>query len=167
MNLKKENTRLCWDGSNKDSPDDWAVNDNVDMEDNPLITFGNSKSKFMTDVYNIRIDHPGEEIWLGTADVKACFRTPKLHPEITGTFSFMIGFMNCFFVMTAMVFGYKSSTNSWEPFRRAIEIMSSVFFDKYKDDKESYKDYLDYVVFDELPSREVTFTKAIRPAQHQ
>ena len=126
MNLKKENTRLCWDGSNKDSPDDWAVNDNVDMEDNPLITFGNSKSKFMTDVYNIRIDHPGEEIWLGTADVKACFRTPKLHPDITGTFSFMIGFMNCFFVMTAMVFGYKSSTNSWEPFRRAIEIMSIV-----------------------------------------
>jgi hypothetical protein len=160
MNLKKANARLCWDGSNKDDPLDWAVNDDVDMELEPLITFGNTKDLFFTDMYNLRIDDPEREYWIGTADVKACFRFPKLHPDITGAFSFMMGFMKIFFLMTAMVFGFKSSANSWEPFRRAIEIMSAVCFDNIGDDSTIHQEYVDMVNFGDLPSPDEKFTKA-------
>jgi hypothetical protein len=134
MNMKKENARLCWDGSNKDAAEDWAMNDDVDMEDEPLITFGNTKLQFMKHLYNLRISYPTEEIWLGTADIKACFRWPKLHPDITGAFGFVMGFLNSFFLMTAMVFGFRASANSWEPFRRAIEALTAVFFVKFEED---------------------------------
>ena len=160
MNLKKANARLCWDGSNKDDPLDWAVNDDVDMESEPLITFGNTKDLFFTDMYNHRIDDPDKDIWIGTADVKACFRFPKLHPDITGAFSFMMGFMKIFFLMTAMVFGFKSSANSWEPFRRAIEIMSAVCFENFGDDSTIHQKYIDMVNFGDLPLPDEKFTKA-------
>lgn len=160
MNMKKENARLCWDGSNKDAAEDWAMNDDVDMEDEPLITFGNTKLQFMKHLYNLRISYPTEEIWLGTADIKACFRWPKLHPDITGAFGFVMGFLNSFFLMTAMVFGFRASANSWEPFRRAIEALTAVFFVQFEEDISSHQEFIDMVQFDELPPSDTEFVRA-------
>jgi hypothetical protein len=114
MNTKKENIRLCWNGSKKYGPDDKPMNEDVDMEDAPLITFGNTNEKFMREVYNLRIDHPEEEIWLGTIDLSACFRHSSINPSAVGGFSFVFGFMNILFIMTAMVFGFALSANYWE-----------------------------------------------------
>lgn len=160
MNMKKENARLCWDGSNKDAAEDWAMNDDVDMEDEPLITFGNTKLKFMQHLYNLRISYPTSEIWIGTADIKACFRWPKLHPDITGAFGFVMGFLNSFFLMTSMVFGFRASANSWEPFRRAIESMTAVFFTKFEEDISTHQEFIDMVHFDDLPPPETVFERA-------
>lgn len=59
-----------------------------------------------------------------------------------------------------MVFGFKSSANSWEPFRRAIEAISAYYYGKFESDEETYKEYLDLVEFDDLPPTEIKFTKA-------
>ncbi|KAL7489749.1 hypothetical protein ACHAW6_015469 [Cyclotella cf. meneghiniana] len=139
--MKKENARLCWDGSNKDAAEDWAMNDDVDMEDEPLITFGNTKLNFMKHLYNLRISYPSSEIWIGTADIKACFRWPKLHPDITGAFGFAIA-------------------NSWEPFCRAIELMTAIFFVQFKEDISTHQKFIDMVHFDDLPPPKMVFARA-------
>ncbi len=160
MNMKKENARLCWDGSNKDAAEDWAMNDDVDMDDEPLITFGNTKLEFMKHLYNLRISYPHDEIWLATADIKACFRWPKLHPDITGAFGFVMGFLQSFFLMTAMVFGFRASANSWEPFRRAIEALTAVFFVQFEEDISTHQEFIDLLRFDELPPPGTEFVQA-------
>jgi hypothetical protein len=42
MNLKHFNIRLCWNGSKVYFEDDKPMNQDVDMEKEPLITFGNT-----------------------------------------------------------------------------------------------------------------------------
>ena len=58
----------------------------MDLE--PLITFGHTKKKFLTDIYNARISFPDRIILLAMADIKACFRHGRLHPDLTGAFGF-------------------------------------------------------------------------------
>ena len=44
MNMKKkESPRVVWDGTNKKHPNDQVMNEDVDMENKPIITFGNAK----------------------------------------------------------------------------------------------------------------------------
>jgi hypothetical protein len=70
------------------------------------ITFGHVKIQLYIDIYNTRISHPYIVILLGMADIKACFRFPRIHPDLTGAFGFMAGgFYN---LATAMVFGSTS-----------------------------------------------------------
>lgn len=128
LNMKKLAARMCWDGTNKDHPDDWAVNDNIDMENKPIITFNSTLMLFLTLLWNERISWPQDEILIGAANIKACFRWPKIHPDAAGAFCFNIGFMGLFFISAAMVFGFRVSSNSWEPFRRAIETMAAIYF---------------------------------------
>ena len=51
-------------------------------------------------------------------DVKSCHRQCKLHPDIAGGFSFIVG--QLLYVPVGNVFGGVTSASSWEPFRRAI-----------------------------------------------
>jgi hypothetical protein len=53
MNLKKENLRVCWDSSSKSDPIDWVMNDDLDMEQEPPITFGMTKMNLMHQLYNL------------------------------------------------------------------------------------------------------------------
>ena len=73
----------------------------------------------------MRISFPEEVIYLALADVKACFRFQRIHPDLTGAFGFLVHDFYCLAV--AMVFGSNTSASSWEPFRRAIEELSKVF----------------------------------------
>jgi hypothetical protein len=50
------------------------------------ITFGHVKIQLYINVYNTRIIHPCVVILLGMADIKACFRLPRIHPDLTGAF---------------------------------------------------------------------------------
>ena len=162
MNMKKpESPRIVWDGTNKKHATDWVMNDDVDIESEPIITFGNTKMEFMTAMYNTRADYEDEEIWIGAADIKACFRYPRIHPDVCGAFSYVIDFMGFFFVSTAMVFGFAASANCWEPFRRAIERMTAVFFEQMNNESTDHQDLIDMLEFDDLPMKDtVTFTKA-------
>ena len=95
------------------------------MEHEAEVTFGLSKLLFYQYLYNLRISFPEEVIYLALADVKACFRFPRIHPDLTGAFGFLVRDFYCLAV--AMVFGSNTSASSWEPFRRAIEELSKVF----------------------------------------
>ena len=75
----------------------------------------------MRDLYNVQVSWSDTRIWLATADVKSCFRTPKLYPGGCGSFGYVFPFMKMFFISTAMVFGYDASARSWEPLQHAIE----------------------------------------------
>eukprot|EP00956_Cyclotella_meneghiniana_P011404 scaffold15999_cov56-Cyclotella_meneghiniana.AAC.1 len=132
-------------------PDDTPMNMGVDDEDEPEITFGTTLMNFMVQLYNQRISYPSDEIWLATADIKACFRFPKIHPDVTGAFSFVFPFMGHLYISTAMVFGFILSANCWEPFRRAIETMTQVYFSRFSKDSTLYKEYLDMISFDKVP----------------
>jgi hypothetical protein len=79
------------------------------------------------DIYNTQISHPTATILLGMADIKACFRFPRIYPNLTGAFGFMVG--NYYNLATAIVFGSTTSASSWEPFQQAIEALSVVYAD--------------------------------------
>ena len=88
----------------------------VDKE--AVITFGQVKMLFYKYLYNLRVSYPREDILLAMADIKACFRYPKLHADLVGAFGSSAQGYYC--LTTAMVFGSNTSATSWEPFRRAI-----------------------------------------------
>jgi hypothetical protein len=88
------------------------------------------------------------------ADIKACFRFPRIHPDLTGAFGLMAGgFYN---LATAMVFGSTTSASSWEPFRRGIEALSVAYADR-PDLVIKHKFYLDMISWaKEDPTTEIT-----------
>jgi hypothetical protein len=88
------------------------------------------------------------------ADIKACFRFPRIHPDLTGAFGFMAGgFYNLAMVM---VFGSTTSTSSWELFRRGIEALSLAYADR-PNLVVKHKYYLDMISWaDEDPTTEIT-----------
>ena len=119
------NPRVVWDGSTKHDPNDVVLNEVTSMEHEAEVTFGLTKLLSYQYLYNLRISFPEEVIYLALADVKACFRFPRIHPDLTGAFGFLVHDFYCLAV--AMVFGSNTSASSWEPFRRAIEELSKVF----------------------------------------
>ena len=69
----------------------------------------------LMDIYNMRISYPTATILLGLADVKVCFRYPKVHADLTGAFDFTADELSN--LATAMVFRLTASASSWEAFR--------------------------------------------------
>ena len=134
--------RVVWDGSTKRTPMDTVLNDITSVADEAEITFGDTKMRFYTDVYNLRISHPLEPILLALADVKACFRFGRIHPDLTGAFGFCADEYYC--LATAMVFGSNTSATSWEPFRCSIEALSSHYMN-HPDLVDKHRRFLDMV----------------------
>ena len=69
--------------------------------------------------------YPQASILLALADTKACFSFPRIHPDLTGAFGFLIN--NFFCLAVAMVFGSSTLSSCWEPFRRVIEGLALKF----------------------------------------
>ena len=63
---------------------DIVMNDMTPTENEAEITFGSAKVFFYQYLYNLRISFPHEVIFLPLADIKACFRFPRIHPDLTG-----------------------------------------------------------------------------------
>jgi len=123
-----KNDRLVWDGTTTLLALDIVMNQVTPVDREAPITFGHIKIQLYIDIYNTRIRHPYVIILLGMADIKACFRFPRIHPDLTGAFGFLAGgFYN---LATAMVFGSTASASSWEPFRRGIEALSVEYADR-------------------------------------
>lgn len=144
-----KNDRICWDASTTREVDDTVMNqpDVTIMDDEAAITFGNVKRQFLTDIWNTRISNPGAIILLGTADIKACYRYPRISPDVTGGFGFLaVGY---YFLATAMVFGSTASCSSWEPFRRAIEALSAQFANR-QELVTKHKEWLDMISWAKL-----------------
>ena len=137
-----KNPRICWDASTKRSPDEIVLNEVTSTENEAIITFGNTKKIFLKDLYNARISFPDAPILLALADVKACYKHPRIHPDVTGAHGFHAE--DFYFLATAMVFGSRASASSWEAFRRAIEALSKVYANR-PDLVIKHKEYLDMI----------------------
>jgi hypothetical protein len=60
--------------------------------------FGSVKEAILSRIYTLRAHTPGADIITHTNDVKSAFRQIKLHPDIIGTFSYIIAdhlFLSC------------------------------------------------------------------------
>ena len=122
------NPRAVWDGTTKSDADDVVLNEVTPVDHEPEVTFGKAKIFFYQYLYSLRVSFPEEVIYLALADIRACFRYPRIHPDLTGAFGFMAD--GLYYLATAMIFGHISSSPSWEPFRRAIEKLYVSFADR-------------------------------------
>jgi hypothetical protein len=151
-----KNSPVSWDASKKYGPDEVVLNEVTPMDLEPLITFGHTKKKFLTDIYNARISFPDRTILLAMADIKACFRHGRLHPDLTGAFGFNAE--QYYYLATAMVFGSKASASSWEAFRRTIEALSRVYAN-CPDLVIKHRRYLDMIAWED-PDPTIILTPA-------
>ena len=108
------------------------------------IDFGLAKMKLLIGIYNWRISYPQMKIFLALADITACFHFPRMHADVTGAFGFMAE--ELYFFATSMAFGSNASASSWEPFRRAIQLMIPVLSMR-TDLVEKHKGLLDMLVW--------------------
>jgi hypothetical protein len=118
------------------------------------VTFGHVKSQIYMDIYNTRISYPTTTILLGLADIKACFRYPRIHADLIGAFSFIAD--KLYNLATAMVFGSTASASSWEAFRQAIKALTKVFANRL-DLVIRHKKLIDMLKWEEIdPSAKLT-----------
>ncbi len=110
-----KNDQLVWDRPTTLLALDIVMNQVMPVDREAPITFGHVKIQLYIDIYNTRISHPYVVILLGMADIKACFRFPRIHPDLTGVFGFLAGGFYNF--ATVMVFGSTTSASSWELFQ--------------------------------------------------
>ena len=102
MVIKDEKGRVVWDGTTKIEYWDTVMNDYTSIDNEAEITFGTAKMEFYWLIYNMRVSFPEASIFLALADVKACFRFPRIHPDLAGAFGFLVANFCC--LVTAMIF---------------------------------------------------------------
>ncbi len=110
-----KNNCFAWDGLTVTRLTDLVINQVTSVTQEAPVTFGHVKSQIYLDIYNRLISYPTATILLGLADIKACFRYPRIHTDLTGAFGFIAD--ELYNLATAMVFGLTASASSWEAFR--------------------------------------------------
>jgi hypothetical protein len=123
----KDSKNNChvWEKLTVTVPTDIVMNHVTPVAKEAPVTFGHVKRQIYVDIYNTRISYPTATILLGLANVKGCFRYPRIHADLTGAFGFIAE--KLYNLATATVFGLTASTSSWEAFRQAIEALTKVF----------------------------------------
>ena len=151
-----KNNCIVWDGSTVTQPTDIVMNQVTPVAQEAPVTFGHDKSQIYMDIYNTRISYPTARILFGLADVKACFRYPRIHADLTGAFGFIAD--ELYNLATAMVFGSTALASSWEAFRRAIMALVKVFANR-PNLVIRHKKFIDMLKWEEIdPSAELTPT---------
>ncbi len=120
-----KNNRIVWDRLTVTGTTDIVMNQVIPIAQEAPVTFGHVKSQIYMNIYNTHISYPTATILLGLADIKACFRYPRIHADLTGAFSFIAD--KLYNLATAMVFGLTASALSWEAFSQAIKALTKVF----------------------------------------
>jgi hypothetical protein len=105
-----KNDCTVWDGLTVTQPTDIVMNQVTPVTQKGPVMFGHVKSQIDTDIYNSRISYPTALILLGLADVKACFRYPRIHAHLTGAFGFIAD--KLYNLATAIVFSLTASVSS-------------------------------------------------------
>jgi hypothetical protein len=73
-----KNDRIVWDGTTIFLALDIMMNQVTPVTCKALIMFGHVKIQLYTNIYNTCISHLNDVILLGMADIKACFRFPRI-----------------------------------------------------------------------------------------
>jgi len=132
--------RVIFDSSTQTCPHEIVLNHETSTDQEAIIDFGTAKTQLLVNIYNWRISYPTEVILLALADITACFRFPQLSADVTGAFGFLAE--SLYFISTSYVFGLNTSASSWEPLRRAVKNMITVYFER-NDLVEKHKELLD------------------------
>jgi hypothetical protein len=149
-----KNDCIVWDGSTVTQPTDIVMDQVTPVAQEAPVIFGHVKSQIYTDIYNTRISYPTAMILLGLADVKACFRYPRIHADLTGAFGFIAD--ELYNLAMAMVFNLTASASSWEAFRQTIEALMKVFAN-WLNLVIKHKTFVDMLKWEEIdPSTELT-----------
>ncbi len=119
---------IVWDGSTITWPPDIVMNQVTPVTQEAPMTFGHVISQIYIDIYNTRISYPTATIFLGLADVKACFLFPRIHADLTGASGFIAD--KLYNLATAMLFGWTASASSWEAFKQVIKALTNVFVNR-------------------------------------
>jgi hypothetical protein len=139
-------------------PNEVILNHQTSTDDEAVIDFGQAKNKFLINIYNWRVSHPNEIIYLFLADITACFRFPRISAEVTGAFGFIAE--NLYFISTSHVFGSNTSASSWEPLRQAIQHLICIF-SKRDDLVDKHHDLLNVLKWlDDLFTQREQLTRA-------
>ena len=121
MVMKDGKGGVVWDGSTKLDVWDVVMNDYTPIDNEPEVTFRTAKIAFYWLIYNMRVSLLEATILLALADKKACFRSSRIHPDLTEDFDFLLS--NLFCLAIAMVFGSNTSATR-ESFCRGIKGLS-------------------------------------------
>ncbi len=149
-----KNNHIVWDGLTVTQPTDIVMNQVTPVTQEAPEMFGHVKSQIYTDIYNTRISYPTAMILLGLAYIKACFRYPRIHIDLTEAFGFMADKM--YNLAMAMVFSSTASASSWEAFRQAIKALTKVFANR-PDLVIKHKTFINMLKWEEIdPSAKLT-----------
>ena len=85
-----KNDRLIWDGSFQPDWESVYVNMIIDRTTESMIVYGDVFDRHLIRIWNLRLTHPNEEIYLFDNDTKGTFRHHKYHPEVVTAFVFRI-----------------------------------------------------------------------------
>lgn len=150
--------RLIWDGTSKLYWDDVVMNEITPTDKEADVTFGTVFRRYCTYLWNLRITYPDEDIVLAFLDISACFRWPRLSPDLAGAFGFL--HEDNFVVPNAMVFGSTVSASTWDPLRRAVTVLGE---DNFRDSSlvEKHAELLEAIKWEDPPREGQNFARAV------
>jgi len=107
--------RICVDGTNSiNDRDDGAPNSQIPkpgtpgrLDENPAIAYGTAFQRFLTWLYNVRLDWPYDDILMLPDDISAAFHQLFYHPRMMPVFASVFEQFLC--VPAGTIFGSRSS----------------------------------------------------------
>ena len=154
--------RLVYDGSYQHSPTSIPYNWFINLANEPEIVFGQALPGYITELCNLRISYPNEDIDQKTDDVTRAFRRGKYNPQVVPAKGFL--FENHLHFAVGQTFGDKSSPSNFEPFARARCALAQHYW-RINAQVPEYPDYLDHVKYDAPPDASTVFTQ-VRPDKY-
>ena len=143
-----KNDRLIFDASFKPHYNSFNVNMSTNPVTAPPIEYGKKFFMHLVRIWNLRISHPNEDIFLWDDDVSGAFRQGKYNPEIASAFSFVIE--KTLWLPCGMVFGGNTSPQCYEPLANAREHLAKHFSsEKFKYLIQKHWNILKNVSFDQ------------------
>jgi hypothetical protein len=117
--IRKGKGRIVVDCSNKLTDDDsGAANDYIPRtgtegreRENPAVYYGKALLRHIIAIWNLRIDHPLEDILQHTDDIDSAFRRMLYHPDLAIAFAYV--FMEFLIVPVGQIFGSRNAPAFW------------------------------------------------------
>ena len=152
---KNGTSRVVWDETTIPAthPHLIVMNKIAAHDDILKVAYGDVVKRFMTSILNMRASFPNEDIFIPAADITACFRWPRTHPDLSGALGFIL--QDYYHLAIGMVFGHVESAAIWEPIRLAIEKMALVEFNGTKNLEEMHEYYLNLLNWEDFDMPEI------------
>jgi hypothetical protein len=108
------------------------------------LAYGSTMRHHLQRIYNLRISHPKETLYLWDDDIASAFRHIKYNPFVAGAFSYATS--EGVYITTCQTFGSNTSPSNFEAAAQARAYLSTVFSDpSFESLQEKRASYLDLV----------------------